>query len=280
MLIPFLLQLAFAAPAPNAAGVPLSLPATRYEFVMEGSMSNGTGGFKSTMRMTYAGDKYRMDVLERTGLPTPGLTGAGTFTIVADKHIYMVDTARKEFSELDLAKMQGQMAALMKSVPGMSLKFSQLKSDAEDLGEGEAVLGHPTHHWRVTQTISMNAVVQSDTMSMSTETVSDRFFATDIQLPQPPMLNTDSASFFQFGDLVPAADMARMRATIAKLPRSVELKSASKVTTYFGPMDFSVNTTSRVTKIEKVEVDPSIFELPHGYKKVEMPVAAAPPSGM
>jgi hypothetical protein len=58
---------------------------------------------------------------------------------------------------------------------------------------------------------------------------------------------------------------------MAKMPKGLPLKSASHTTSYFGPMDVTLTMNTQVTKIEKVSVPASLFELPKGYKLVDLP---------
>jgi hypothetical protein len=113
--------------------------------------------------------------------------------------------------------------------------------------------------------------MMGDTISISMETTQETWSAKDFFGPGNPMTSADSGPVSTFGDMIPAAELAGLRASMAKMPKGVPLKSETHTTSYFGPVDMTLTMNTWVTKIEKVSVSSSIFDLPTGYKQVELP---------
>jgi len=217
------------------------------------------------------GKNFRMEELERTGPQSP-LNKTGTVMLMqgASRKMFTLDPAKKEYWEIDLTKMQSQLSAMLKSMPGLEMKFSDLKSDVKDLGDGDAVLGHPTRHYRMTTTMTMNALMLTDTMSVSMESSSETWFAKDLPTEDYTMA-ADTSMLTQFRDLIPGLSAGKLREQLTKLPKLVPLKSVSTTSSYFGPIDMVIKVTQLATRVEKTRVPASTFEIPKDYKKVGMP---------
>lgn len=273
MIVSLLVSLqlvALATPAQRVESVPIS--ATRYEYSTE-SKSEGPTAVNSSGRYvaTYTDKHFRVDVLESTGADTPGKPAAGSFMLSRDRHVYSIDTVKHEYYEFSPEKLKQQMGEMMKAVPGMQMKFSGFKFDVTDLGDGENILGHPTRKWKIRQLMNVTTIMMGDTISISMETTQETWSAKDIFGPGNPMTSADSGAVSMFGDMIPSAELAALRASMAKMPTGIPLKSTSHTTSYFGPMDVTLTMSTQVTKIEKVTVSSSIFDLPEGYKQVDLP---------
>jgi hypothetical protein len=269
LLVP-LQVLALAAPAHRSDSA--LIQATRYEYSTE-SKSEGPTAANTSGRYvaTFTDRHFRVDVLESTGPDTPGKPSAGSFMLSRDRQVYSIDTVKHEYYEFSPEKLKQQMGEMMKAVPGMQMKFSGFKFDVTDLGDGENILDHPTRRWKIRQLMNVTTIMMGDTISISMETTQETWSAKDMFGPGNPMTSVDSGAVSVFGDLIPAAELAGLRASMAKMPKGLPLKSASHTTSYFGPMDVTLTMNTQVTKIEKVRVPASLFELPKGYKLVDLP---------
>ena len=262
--------LALAAPAPRSDSA--LVQATRYEYSTESKTEGPTAGTTSGRYVATFTDKhFRVDVLESTGPDTPGKPAAGSFMLASDRQVYSIDTVKHEYYEFSPEKLKQQMSDMMKAVPGMQMKFSGFKFDVTDLGDGENILGHPTRKWKIRQLMNVTTIMMGDTISISMETTQETWSAKDFFGPGNPMTSADSGAVSMFGDMIPADELAGLRASMAKMPKGIPLKSASHTTSYFGPVDVTLTMNTQVTKIEKVSVSSSIFDLPKGYKQVELP---------
>ena len=272
MILSFIaaLQLAATVPALQIESI------TTNESSMPGAPAQTPAGSTTKSIMIVAGRNMRVDEIGHTGPVRGSQTGTVMIMRGDKKKIYGLDTAKKEYYELDLAKMQSQVGAMLKSMPGMEMKFSDLKATVQDLGEGETLLGHPTRHFKVTNSMTMNAMMQAESLSISMESTSDAYYAKDIPLDESSMMAGDTSMLSQFRDLIPGVNAQKFRDEFKKLPKLVPLKSVNMMSSYFGPMDVTVKVTQVVTKVEKKQVPASIFEIPAGYRKIEMPALAGP----
>ena len=249
-----------------------TVPAIQIESTTSTEAKGPVPASSSKSVMTVAGANVKMEELERTGPAMPGRT-AGSYMLMigSERKMYSVDPQKKEYFEFDVARMQSQITAMMKSMPGMQMKFSDLEAKVEDLGDGEPLLGHPTRHFRITNALTMNAVVMSDSMSISMETSSDTYFAKDLAMDTAAMMSGDTSMLTQFREFIPGIDANKFREQFSKLPKLVPLKTVTKSSSYFGPMDMTMTITQLVTRVEKKQMPALTFTIPAGYKKVEMP---------
>ena len=253
-----------------------TIPAIRIETTTTSESIGATAVPATTGRsvMVVGGKNVRIEEVEHTGPRNP-MRNTGSVMLMhgADRKMFNLDPAKKEYWEIDLAKMQSQLSALLKSMPGLEMKFSDMKSDIKDLGDGEPVLGHPTRHFQMTTSMTMDALMLADTMSVSMQTSSETWFAKDLATEDYTMA-ADTSMLTQFRDLIPGINAGQFREQLAKLPKLVPLKSVSTTSSHFGPIDMTFKVTQLSTKVEKTTVPASTFEIPAGYKKVEMPDVA------
>ncbi|HEX6574721.1 MAG TPA: hypothetical protein VF042_07085 [Gemmatimonadaceae bacterium] len=260
-----------------ALQIAATVPALEIQSTTSSETSGMAAGGSGKSVMTVANGNMKLEQTEHTGPALPG-AGAGTYMLMrgAQKKMYSVDPAKKQYYEFDIDKMQAQVGAMLKNMPGMQMKFSKLNSKVEDLGDGEALLGHPTRHYRMTNEMVANATMMSDTLTITMSTTTESYYAKDIKVDWSTMVSGDTAVLSQFRELIPGVDAAKFRESVAKLPRLVPLKSITTTSSHFGPMEQVIKVTQVVTKVDKKQVPASIFEIPAGYKKVEMPSLAGP----
>jgi hypothetical protein len=272
MIASLLLQvIATSVSSPPIPSPVVPVKATRYEFSTE-SKSQGPVAMNMSGRYlaTYVTDQLRIDVLSQTGANSAVGPSAGSYMLVGKGHFFSVDTAKHEYSELSSKKVKAQMTEMLKAIPGVQLEFSDFKVDVKDLGDGPAILGHATRRWRVSQVVNVSVIMMGDTVTVSSETVQETSYAKDLFGPSNPMVKLDSAST-QFNDIMPAEHIAKLKAAYAQLPKGIPLKLTSRSTSYFGETDFSITSTTDVTKIYPVTVISSQFTVPKDYKLVDFP---------
>jgi hypothetical protein len=272
MIASLLLQvIATSVSSPPIPSPVVPVKATRYEFSTE-SKSQGPVAMNMSGRYlaTYVTDQLRIDVLSQTGANSAVGPSAGSYMLVGKGHFFSVDTAKHEYSELSSKKVKAQMTEMLKAIPGVQLEFSDFKVDVKDLGDGPAILGHATRRWRVSQVVNVSVIMMGDTVTVSSETVQETSHAKDLFGPSNPMVKLDSAST-QFNDIMPPEHIAKLKAAYAQLPKGIPLKLTSRSTSYFGETDFSITSTTDVTKIYPVTVISSQFTVPKDYKLVDFP---------
>ena len=272
MIASLLLQvIATSVASPPVPSPAVPVKATRYEFSTE-SKSEGPVAVNMSGRYmaTYVKDQMRIDVLSQTGSNAALGPGAGSYMLIGKGRFFSVDTVKHEYSELSGKKVKAQMTEMLKAIPGVQLKFSDLKVDVKDLGDGQTILGHPTRRWRISQVVNVSVIMMGDTMTVSSETVQETSYAKDLFAPSNPMVRLDSAST-QFDDIMPAEHIKKLRAAYAQLPKGIPLKLTSRSTSYFGDTDSSFTSTTEVSKIYPVTVVSSQFAVPKDYKLVDLP---------
>jgi hypothetical protein len=269
LLVP-LQVLALAAPAPRSDSA--LVQATRYEYSTE-SKSEGPAPMQMSgdYAVTYTDRNSRIDVLKTTGPQAPGKQSAGSFTLNTDQHVYSVDPEKREYSEVSPENLKAQTGELMKTMKGMQLKFSDFKFDVTDLGDGEPLLGHPTTRQKIKQRMTVTAVIVGDTVAITVESTQETWKAKDLRGAIDPTIAADTSLSSPFGDIIPQADIDKLKAAMEKVPKGLPLKSVTHTTSYLGPMEINVTMNMVVTKIERVSVPVSLFELPSGYKLVDLP---------
>ena len=210
--------------------------------------------------------------------------GAGTYrlTLYEGTRVISVDTVKREYSEMDFRKMDNLFSEMTKMLSSMDMKMSGMKAEATDLGDGGIILGHPTSHWKVHQTMTTSMAAQGDTMALSTDMFIDTWFANDIArlAPKGPMnsgeLEPDSLAL-RMAHGIFGEDMEKSLEAYKKMPKTLPLKTVTSGSVEMGPMDVIMTTTLEVTKFERGKFDAALFQVPKGYKLVDFP-GLKPPS--
>ena len=282
-----LLQAAALASSPSPA--PL-VSATRYEYKTEstspgpdGSPINATG----KMRATASGSLVRYEVI-----PTPvlvkipgedstrmvvGPDNSYTLMLGGDR-IYSIDTVKREYFLTDMSKLESGLADAMSGLAMMNFKVSGTKIDVREIGEGDKVMDHPTSHWRSTGTFTITMAAMSDTVAITMEESSDFYYARDLGIPFMRLFQPDSAMVSgPLAQLFGPENAKIMSTGYAKLPKATPVKTVTRMMVIMGEMDMSMSNTAQLTSIEKVDVPAAYFELPKGYKQVEMPLPSMKP---
>jgi hypothetical protein len=215
-------------------------------------------------------DKVRMDLtMKGAGAQTTPLTANGSMSMIlsdSGKTVTYLDTKGSRYIRMRPADMLAQSQQM-----GVKMDFSNTRATVDSLGAGPAILGHPTAHYRIGtgMTMSINAMGQQQTVTIAT--TSDYYYATDIKGSVNPfasfsgadMASTLSGSNKDFAE--------KMKAAQAKLPKATPLKATSSATMTIAGMPTRVtNTDAIVTGIKWVPADPKAFEVPAGYKALDM----------
>jgi hypothetical protein len=225
----------------------------------------------------------RTETLERTGMKMPSSIPFAPSTdrynlALADGRHFTIDTVRKEYYEVDVNKLTAKGSPLSSMMSSMNMKMTDSRMDAEDAGDGEVILGHPTSHWKIHATMTMTMIVNGDSVANTSEEFSDSYFSRDVKHVFNAVAKAgdrpDSTILSLASSLI--GDSATFAAVAKKLPKTIPLKRVEKISMMMGPMDVLSTITVEVTRIEQRSFDPSLFEIPKGYKKVEMPIPASP----
>ncbi len=215
-------------------------------------------------------DKVRMDLtMKGQGAQVTPLAQDGTMSMIlsdSGKTVTYLDVKGSRYIRMRPADMLAQSQQM-----GVKMEMSNTTATVDSLGPGPAVLGHPTTHYRIGtgMTMNINAMGQQQTVTIATK--SDYYFAMDIKGAVNPF------SSFSGADMASALTGSnkefaeKMRAAQAKLPKATPLKATSSATMTVSGMPPRVTTTDAlVTGIQWVNADPKVFEVPAGYKPLDM----------
>ena len=233
----------------------------------------------SRMRTIEASGKLRTEVLEVSGaMPgapaSPMRGGPGSYTVIlGGGRVFGVDTVKREYFDVSVRDMFSSGSDMMKALQGMNVKISDEKFDAKDLGDGGAILGHPTRRWRLHQSMTMSTQM-GDTMAITSEMTTETYYARDLErMASSPL---DSTLLNTMTGAMPMSDLKKIGAAYSKLPKTLPLKSIQNGLMLLGPMEVTMTMTAEVTKIQKGRFSESLFRVPKGYKLVEMPFFKMP----
>ena len=225
----------------------------------------------------------RVETLERsaTERPNPFAQPIGGYRITfADGRMIAVDTVKREYYETNISTIFNKNSPIMQMIASLNVKPLGATIEVVEKGPGDVILGHKTSEWQTHNVMNMSMAANGDTVVMTSDQLSTIYFADDIRHVAPasvPGVTPDSemvASLKSFSGMDSTATRE-----ISKLPKTLPLRMVSKASMLMGPIDMLVSVTMDVTRIERTAVDPSLFEIPKGYKKVEAP-SLAPPRDM
>jgi hypothetical protein len=228
----------------------------RYEFTTAGDKGErgvGTGYI--------LGDTSRMEM--------PG--AGGEYLVMKPGHLYSVHPDKREYSD--------SPPEALSDIIGKALRATQLivrfeLTDAsvvtQDLGDGEAVAGQPTRHFRLVQRFSVSVhpliIGSTDEPPEANEIVTDYWVAKNLTLPRNPLV-----------ELIATAPSA-----LAQQDRAFARKSSDARDSLFTGMPLKVKVTTRkkgehpkvadtfeITTLTRTPVSHSQFEIPPGYRRTD-----------
>ena len=283
MTLPILLLQVAAAVSTGASAV-TQLSATRYEFTtVSESEVGGPTPIRATGRITAtrSGSLLRYEVT-----PTPiqfkrdgdanfqTIPVVNPYTLVLDgKRIYSVDTVKQEYFEADINVVAENMSDMVAGLEAFDFEVSDTRFSVTDMGAADSVASHPTTQWRVSgaATLGMSAAGQSVALTM--EELTDYYYARDFAMPViQTMVPDTSAAGGPFAALLGRDYAAKVVREYSKLPNSTPIKTVTRISIAAGMMDMSSSETVELASIATVSVPGSYFEIPRGFKKVDMPV--------
>jgi Domain of unknown function (DUF4412) len=224
------------------------------------------------MRHHVMDGKVRMEFLQVSNMrDAAGAEGMYQIMNSADSTMTMVMPNNKMATVMNVAGMFAGRDATPRIATHMT------KSQTEDLGAGDKILGHATHHIRVTSegTIDVTMFGQSCTGNLSS--VSEMWVAPDVDLRAAMEATSKTMSTaFGFGDdITPALSTFR-------LPSGTPLRTVSKATRLNAQgRSVTVTTTTEYVELAKGPLDPSLFAVPSDYHVMDMRhMMADLPAGM
>jgi hypothetical protein len=279
----------FARPSRLAAvaALPLLLAAkplspvsggTTYEFIVRARTAQG-GDKESVMmrgRGTFAGSDGRIDILESGSPGGSEVFGSkGSYFLVreAGKKMVIVDPAKKQYMEWDIANMLAGLSKMMNAMGGMmKFEMSDIKIESRNLGGGEKIEGYPTVHYQLVENYTMNVKMFGRSSTSRTETTTDFYFAPSLKGLTNPFVSNGRAMAQSFDMFNNPDYKAQMAAAQARIEHSVPLKTVVRTvsTDDKGKQKVTV-VTSEMVNFRNIDVPKSTFAIPEDYKLIEMP---------
>jgi hypothetical protein len=263
------------------AAKPLSAPmagGTTYEFRVRAKTAQG--GDKESVMMrgqgTFAGSDGRIDILETASPQGSEVFGSkGSYFLVREggKKMIIVDPAKKQYMEWDMASMLAGMGKLVNAMGGlMKFEMSDVKIESRNLGGGEKLEGYPTVHYQMIENYTMNVKIFGRSSKSRTETTTDYWFAPSLHGLANPFVANGRAMAESFDMFNNPDYKAQMAAAQARIQFSVPLKTVVRTvsTDDKGKQKVTV-VTSEMVNFRNVDVPKSTFAIPDGYKLIEMP---------
>jgi hypothetical protein len=205
----------------------------------------------------------RMELLQVSGMRSDAGSAEGTYTVydAVDSTVTMVMTNQK-------------MATVMSLTPiaNMSPPSFQTHSDGstqfEDLGAGDAILGHATRHYRTSVHGKMEFTLGGHSCSKPLNTVTDAWYAPDVDLM--PIVHAVLKHFGPAFERIGAAPGMDQSGNAAP-PAGTPLRSITS-SIYSDPngQSHTIRTTVEYVEINHAPIDGSAFVVPSEFKVMDM----------
>lgn len=198
------------------------------------------------------------------------------------KTLTIVRPSAKQYFRFNPMEMMDRMQKMMEGMgASVSLDPSSQEPTLENLGQGPVILGHKTVHYRLTigMKVKMSAMGESHTIDMASTT--DEYLAPDLTIADPfrGLKANDMGAIFGPGS---KAYMNKVREIQEKMPKSTELRAETRLTMNAGSQTSDLKSVREITSIHKTKASSDLFEIPHDYKQVDIPMgpgAVVPPAG-
>jgi hypothetical protein len=151
------------------------------------------------------------------------------------------------------------------SMPSMAMHTT--RSDLEDLGAGEHISGHATHHVRVTTDGTMDITLMGQTCSQSMASVSDMWIAPDVDFGKA------SAAFSAkleglTGTKSPSIEQSGVQH--AALPKGTALRTVSRSTRPdANGVPITVTTTVEIVELSQQPINAAAFTVPSDFRTTD-----------
>lgn len=266
----FTIAAALAFPPLAVAGAQVSAKDLALDFRTSTSMEGTSDTGVLTGHIVGSGTKVRIDMsIDGGRAPTPLATEGPVSMIVSDsgRTITYLDAKNNQY----MSVRPGDMMAEARQMGMVNMEFSDTDAKVENLGSGPRILGHPTARYRVGTRLTMTISGMGQSESVKINSTTDYYFPTDIKSAINPfstitgtdMIGMLGGSNKEFADKLKAAE--------TKLPKAPPLRTATTATIITGGVTRVTKSNTEVTSVRWVNADPSVFEIPAGYKAVEVP---------
>ena len=258
------LATASALPAQNA-GKDLALD-FRSSTSMEGAAEAGV----LTGHIVGSGTKVRIDMSTAGGRsPSPLATDGPVSMIVTDsgRTITYLDSKNSQYMSFRPA----EMLAEAQTMGGVKMEFSNTDAKVDNLGAGPRILGHPTLHYRVGTRVTMTITGMGQSQSVKIASSTEYYFPTDIKSALNPFASITGTDMMGMFGGTNKEFAAKLKAAEKMLPKAPPLRTSTTATITTDGTSRVTKSNTEVTSVQWVNADPKVFEIPAGYKAVQLP---------
>ncbi|MDB4875333.1 MAG: hypothetical protein JWM41_1779 [Gemmatimonadetes bacterium] len=254
----------FAAMPSGSAAAQTRVPGWLY--TMNITADSGSQGHRGSMAVRYqvTAQSLRTEYVQISGNSGEARGAEGLYTIMndADSTMTTVMPSQRLASITNPSAMFGTIRPAMPSV-----KRHVATSGIEDVGDGGFILGHATHHYRVTTTGAIEVTLDGQACTRDVGGVSDTWIAPDVDL-DPAMKLT----LGHFSAVLGSEAIAQSISDAATgLPKGLALRTISKHTEADAHgVPRTVTTTTEYVELSRAPIDVAVFRVPADYKVMDM----------
>jgi hypothetical protein len=261
-----------------AVGVATAMAGTavagmRYESLTRTVNDKGKESQEFMVTSWVDGDRARIEFREAKGAPLPD--GAYLITTDGGTHMIMVNPKEKQYMEWNLDAMLQTLGELQQASGGMvKIDFKDTSAVYGGSSPGEEILGYPTtkHTMTTGYTLEMKVMGMTQKMTVKAETES---WVTD-KLTAPGFGAWLRKTPPKTGD----PDLDKLFTGLAGKIDGVVLRSVTNsVTTDKKGRQKKATSTTQVQSIEETDTPDTMFAVPEGFEKIEMPSLAGGEGG-
>ena len=237
-----------------------------WSFTTNITTDSGAGSQRTSMAMRQqATDRFlRMEFVQVSGSAAmSSIEGAYQLFDAVDSTMTMVTPRSRTAMVMGLSMMQ--------MVPGSktpTMSIHRTRSDIDDLGAGERIAGHATHHVRVTTDGTMDITILGNTCTQSLASVADMWIASDVDFG-----TVASAFSTKLEGLIGSgpATIEQTGVAQAALPKGAALRTVSRAMRPNAQgVPIAITTTMEIVDISRQPIDAGAFAIPSDYQKMDM----------
>jgi hypothetical protein len=231
---------------------------------------------ESTGHALVSKGRVRLDVKGTArGLAMPGAATGNDVTLImldSGKTLIYLNPKTKQYMQFNPMEVMDRMQKMMEGM-GASMKF-EFTGDpkVETVGDGPAILGHKTQHYRITTGMTMTMSMMGESQVMEMSSVTDEYLAPDLRNVTDPFRNMSSNGMSGMMGASNKAYLERLKAVQAKLPNGMELRAETHITVSGAGQMQNVTNVREITSIHSTTVSEDHFAIPAGYTKIELPL--------
>lgn len=266
--------LVFAALSQPAAAQ-AALPGWTYTMNITTDSGAGVPRTSMAMRQQVTARYLRMETLQISGMAALAAV-EGSFTVFdfVDSTVTTVMPNQRMATVMGLGMMRDAQAG-----QGMTMAQHLTRSDLEDLGAGERISGHSTHHVRVTSAGTLDVSMMGETCSRQIQSVSEMWIAPDVDFGAVAAAATQRLGSLNGGQ---AAVVTQDGIASAAMPKGTAIRTITRTTHPNAQgKQVTVTQTMDIIDVNQRPINAAVFAVPADFQTMDMrKMMADMPAGM